>query len=146
MYIYIYIYISYILRQWSRALKTDFTLGICLFGSVKLTKNTDLGKYKNSGCDIAFDSRSEFPFTDESMRKKIIIFGVDMGSSVHIDNKNKIVLIISKGTAQGLDDTTLTAEAKYPISFTQPRKRFVLCLYYNGSNNLLFVNTKRYIK
>ena len=26
---------------------------------------------------------------------------------------------------QGLDDTTLTAEAMYPINFTQPNKRFV---------------------
>ena len=34
VYIYIYIYISYILKQWPRDLKTDFTLGICLFGSV----------------------------------------------------------------------------------------------------------------
>ena len=39
-----------------------------------------------------------------------------------------------------LDDTTLTAEAKYPISFTQSRKRFVLSLHYNGSNSFLFVN------
>ena len=42
-----------------------------------------------------------------------------------------------------LDDTTLTAEAKYPISFTQPRKRFVLSLHYNGSNSFLFVNATK---
>ena len=33
--------ISYTLDQWSRDLNTDFTLGNCLFGSVKLTKNAD---------------------------------------------------------------------------------------------------------
>ena len=51
--------------------------------------------------------------------------GVDMSSSVHIDNKNKDILILGEGQTQGLDDTRLTAEAKYPINFTRPRKRFV---------------------
>ena len=44
---------------------------------------------------------------------------------------------------QGLDETTLTAELKYPINFTQPRKRFVLSPHYNGSNNFLFVNATK---
>ena len=74
------------------------------------------------------------------MGKNVIIFGADMNSSVHIDNKNKAILILDIGPTQGLDDTTLTTEAKYPINFTQPRKRFVLSLHYNGSNSFLFVN------
>ena len=45
-----------------------------------------------------------------------------MSSSVHIDNKNKDILIVDQGPAQGLDDTTLTGEAKYPINFTQSGK------------------------
>ena len=40
------IYISYTLTQSLRNLNTDFTLKNCLFGSVKVTKNTDLDKYK----------------------------------------------------------------------------------------------------
>ena len=44
--------------------------------------------------------------------------------SVHIGNKNKDILNLGEKSTQGLDDTTLTAEAKYPINFTQPRKRF----------------------
>ena len=36
-----------------------------------------------------------------------------MGLSVHIDNKNKDILILGEGPVQGLDDTKLTAEAKY---------------------------------
>ena len=63
-----------------------------------------------------------------------------MSSFVHIDNKNKDVLILREGSIQGLDDTTLKAEAKYPINFTQSEKRFVLSLHYNGSNSFLFVN------
>ena len=41
---------------------------------------------------------------------------------------------------QGLDDTTLTGEATYPISFTQSNRRFVLSLHYNGDKNFLFVD------
>ena len=66
-----------------------------------------------------------------------------MSSSVHINNKNKDILILGEGPIQGLDDTTLTAEAKYPFSFTQPRKRFELSLHYNGSNSFLFVNATK---
>ena len=47
---------------------------------------------------------------------------------------------------QGLDDTTLTTEAKYPINFAQARKRFVLSLHYNGSNSFLFVNATKLYK
>ena len=77
------------------------------------------------------------------MGKNITVSGADMSSSVHIDNKNKDILILSEGATQGLDDTTLAAEAKYPINFTQPRKRFVLSLHYNGNNSFLFVNTAK---
>ena len=68
------IYISDILDRWSRDLNTDFTLGKCLFGSVKLTKNADPNKYKYSSCGIGFDSRSEFSFKDGSMEKKCHYF------------------------------------------------------------------------
>ena len=46
------------------------------------------------------------------MGKNVIIFGADMSSSVHIDNKEKDILILGEEPTQGLDDTTLTAEAK----------------------------------
>ena len=128
---------------WVRNLSKDFTLNNCLFGSVKLTKNADPDKYKYSGCSIGFDSRSEFLFKDGNMGKNVIISGADMSSSVHIDNKNKDVLIFGEGQTQGLDDTTLTAEAIYPINFSQPNKRFVLSLHYNGSNSFLFVNATK---
>ena len=62
-----------------------------------------------------------------------------------MDNKVKYFLILGEGPTQGLDDTTLTAEAKYPINFTQSGKRFVSNLHYDGSSNFWFVNaTKMY--
>ena len=77
------------------------------------------------------------------MGKNVIIFGADMSSAVHIDNKGKYILILGVEPTQGLDDTTLIAEAIYPINFTQPNKRFVLSLHYNGSNIFLFVNATK---
>ena len=47
-----------------------------------------------------------------------------MSSSVHIGNKNKDILILREGPAQGLDDITVTEEAKYSINFTHQKKRF----------------------
>ena len=77
------------------------------------------------------------------MGKNVTILRADMSSSVHVDNKNKDILILGEGPTQGLDGTTLTAEAKYPINFTQPRKRFELSLHYNGSSSFLFVNATK---
>ena len=50
-----------------------------------------------SGCGIEFDSRSEGSFTIDTVDKTVNIFGVDMSSSVHIDNKGKDILIPGKG-------------------------------------------------
>ena len=62
---------------------------------------------------------------------------------MHVDNKEKDALILGEVPTWGLDDTTLTAKAKYPINFTQPEKRFALSLHYNGSNSFLFVTTTK---
>ena len=59
--------------------------------------NADPDKYKYSGYGIGFESHSEFSFTDGSMRKNVIIFGADMNTSVHIDNKSKHILILGEG-------------------------------------------------
>ena len=79
----------------------------------------------------------------KAWEKNVIIFGADMSSSVNIENKNKNILILDEGPTQGLHDNTLTAEAKYPINFTQSRKRFVLSLHYIGSSSFLYVNAKK---
>ena len=58
---------------------------------------------KYSSCGIGFDSLSEILFTDGGMGKNVIIFGADMRSTVHIDNKNKDILILGEGQTQGCD-------------------------------------------
>ena len=82
--IVINIYISDTLNPCLRDSNTGFTLGNCLFGSVKLTKNADLDKHKYRGYGIRFDSHSESSLPDGSMAKNVIIFGSDMSSSVHV--------------------------------------------------------------
>ena len=42
-----------------------------------------------------------------------------MSLSVHTDNKGKDSLVLGKGPAQRLDNTTLTAEAEYSINFSR---------------------------
>ena len=69
-----------------------------------------------------------------------------MSSSVHVENKRKDNLILDEGLTQGLDDTILTAEAKYLINFTQPGEKFVLSLHDNGSNSFLFFNATNVYK
>ena len=62
-----------------------------------------------------------------------------MGSSPHIDNKKKDILVLRRGPTQGLEHT-LTAEKMYSINFTVTNKKFCLNLHYNGANSYLFVD------
>ena len=68
------LYISYTLDPWSRDLNTDFTLGNCLFGYMKLNKNADPDKYAYSGYGIEFDARSLFSLPQGSWGKNVTIF------------------------------------------------------------------------
>ena len=117
----------------------DPTLENCLFGAVKLTKNSDFDKYKYSGYGIGFDTKGTFSFPSGGIGQNIIIFGADTSSSVHANRRTENILIFGENIAQGLDDTTLTAEKMYSINFTASRKKFCLSLHYNEANSYLFV-------
>ena len=80
-----------------------------MFGSVKLTKNPDIGKYKYSGYGIGFDRRGEFSFGDR-FGQNVMIFGADMSSSVHANNKTRNILVLGKDYTQELDKTTIYAK------------------------------------
>ena len=54
---------------------------------VRVTKNTGVNKDKYSGYGIGFDGKRVFTHPTRSFSNNAIIFGVDMSSSVHIDNK-----------------------------------------------------------
>ena len=63
------------------------TLKNCLFRAVTLTKNADIDKYKYPGYGIGFDRRSIFSFPSGGFGQNILIFGVHLSSSAHIDKK-----------------------------------------------------------
>ena len=46
-----------------------------------------------------------------------------MSSSVHVDNKKKVISILGEGPTQGLNGTTLTAEKRYSVNFTLTKKK-----------------------
>ena len=62
------------------------TLENCFFGAVSLTKNADIDTKKYSGYGIGFDRKGTFSFCN-GFSRNCIIFEVNMGSSVHVDNK-----------------------------------------------------------
>ena len=121
------------------------TLENCLFDAVKLTKPVvDAGLYKYSGCGIRFDRKGYYSIGNETGRN-IIIFGVDMSLSRHIDNKEKDIWNLGKSPTQGWEHT-LIAEKLYSVNFTKEDTKFCLSLHYNGANSHLFVNGTEIIK
>ena len=124
----------------------DPTLKNCLFGTVTLIKNVDIDKYRYSGYGIGFDRKGSFSFPGGGYGQNVVIFGADMNSSSHIDNKGKAILILGMGPTQGFGEHSLTAEKMYSINFTVTKKKFCLSLHYYGANSYLFVNGKEIIK
>ena len=104
-----------------------------------MTKNADIDKYRYSGYGIGFDRRESFSFS-WWIWSNVITFGADISLSIHIDNKEKDILILGLGPTQGLGENSLTAEKIYFINFTVTKKKFCLSLHYNGANSYLFVN------
>ena len=116
-----------------------------LFGAVKLTKIIDIDKYKYSGYGIGFDSRGSFTHPSGEDGKNFIIFGADMSSSVHANNKTRSMLVLSKDLIQGIDGTRIYPEKMYSTNFTVVTKKFYLSLHYNGNNSYVIVNGKEII-
>ena len=140
----VHIYIVYELDK--TYVKTYPTLVNCLFGAVSITKNDYIDKKKYSGYGIGFDRSGVYFLPDGNFGGNVVIFGVDMSSSVHVDNKGKDILILGKGPTQGLGEHSLTAEKMYSVNYTDHRKKCCLSLHYNGENSYLFVSCTEIIK
>ena len=61
-------------------------------------------------------------FPSGGFSQNVLIFGVEMSSSSHIDNKKRHITL-RNGTTQGLQHA-LTAEKMYAINFTVTKKNF----------------------
>ena len=109
-------------------IKTSPMLVKSLFGAVSLTKNADIDKYKYSWYGIGFDRGSAYSFGN-GFGKNVIIIGVDMSSSAHVDNKGKDILILGKGPTQRLGEHLLTTEKMYSVNFTDQSEKYCLSLY-----------------
>ena len=54
----------------------------------------------------------------------VIIFGGDLSSSTHANNKTRSILVIGKDFIQGIDGTIIYTEKMYSTNFTIDNKIF----------------------
>ena len=89
-----------------------------MFGAVSFTKNADIDQYKYSGYGTTFDRKGEFSFGN-GFSRNCIIFGADVSSSSHANNRKNNILVLGKDFVQGINGTTIYAEKMYSINFTE---------------------------
>ena len=148
------IYCVYKLDPIASSRDTSFTIQNALFGAMQITKNaTDNTKNNYKGYGICFDERSQFGhtiteggFTHTTNGRNVLIFGADMSFSVHATNRANHIYLMGDGVTQGINDTTIYVETNYYRNFTDPGKKIVLSLHYNGDNSYLFVNGRQELK
>ena len=147
------IYIVCKLTPISSTRNTDYTIQNALFGAMKITKNTDSSKNNYKGYGLCFDEGGEFGhavkqgnFNRTTNAKNVIIFGVDVSSSVHATNRANNIYVMGKEFIQGINDTTIYAEKLFHNNFTEHGVKFVLSLHYNGDNSYFFANGRQELK
>ena len=132
---------------------TSFTIQNALFGAMQITKNaTNNSKNNYKGYGICFDERSQFShtitgggFAHTTNGRNVLIFGA-VSFSGHATNRANHIYLMDEGLTQGINDTTIYVEKNYYRNFTDPGKKFVLSLHYNGDNSYLFVNGRQELK
>ena len=87
------IYIVYEINRKHNTIISDSTLENSLFGAVTLTKHVNIDRYGCSGYGIGFDRQESLSFSGDGYGQNVLIFGVDMSSSSHIDNKKRHISI-----------------------------------------------------
>ena len=120
---------------------------------MKITKNTDSSENNYTGYGLCFDEGGEFGhtlkqgnFDRTTSAKNVIIFCVDMSSSIHATNRANNIYVMDKNFIQGINDTTIYAEKLFHNNFTELGVKFVLSLHYNGENSYLFANGRQELK
>ena len=92
-----------------------------LFGSVSLTKNAEVDKYRCPGYGIGFDRHGFFSHPSDGTGRNVIIFGVDMSPSI------KIVLTLGKWP---LYLTGHTFQNYYLLRITLKVYPFLKCIHW----------------
>ena len=147
------IYCVYKLDQIASNGDDTFTIQNALFGAMQITKNIDASKcdYKRYG--IYFDEGGQFGHTitkggsaRTTNARNVLIFGADMSFSTHANNRANNIYVMGELFIQGMNNTTIYAEKKFYRNFTDPGKKFILSLHYNGDDSYLFVNGRQELK
>ena len=148
------IYCVYEIQPIASSRDTSFIIQNVLFGAMQITKNaTNNSKNIYKGYGICFDERSQFGHTiTEDGRahttngRNVSIFGVDMSFSAHATNRTNHISLMGDGLTQGINDTTLYVEKNYWRNFTDPGKKFIISLHYNGDESYFFVNGRQELR
>ena len=147
------IYCVYEIQPTSSSRDTTFTRQNALFGAMEITKNTDTSKYNYKGYGICFDEGGTFSHritegghTHTTLGRNVIIFGADMSFSAHATNRANNIYVMGDGLIQGINDTTIYVEKNYYRNFTDPGKKYIISLHYNGNDSYLFVNGRQELK
>ena len=69
-----------------------------------------------------------------------------MSFSKHSNNKANNIYVMGNDYVTKINDTTIYAEKMFYRNFTEPCKKFILSLHYNGDNSYLFVNGREELK
>ena len=72
------------------------TLGNWLFGAVKLTNSPDPNKYGYGGYGTGSDARWQFLCWNDEFCQNVVIFRLDISSSMYFDNKKGISQFLVK--------------------------------------------------
>ena len=132
---------------------TTFTVQNALFGAMQITKNADTSKYNYKGYGICFDEGGDFShtireggFDHTTDARNVLIVGADVSFSKHATNRANNIYVMGGLFIQGINDTTIYAEKMFYKNFTDPGKKIVLSLNYNGDDSYLFVNGRQELK
>ena len=141
------IYCVYKLDPIASTRDDTFTVQNALFDAMEITKNADTSKYNYKGYGICFDEGDTFGhtiregnFDQTTDARNVLILGADMSFSTHKTNKANNIYVMGKLFVKGINDTTLYTEERFYRNFTDPGKKFLLSLHYNGDNSLSMVD------
>ena len=147
------IYCVYKLDQIASNRDDTFTIQNALFRAMQITKNADTSKYNYQGYGICFDEGGQFGLTiteggsaHTTNVRNVLISGADMSFSTHANNRANNIYVMGELFIQGINNTTIYAEKKFYRNFTDPGKKFILSLHYNGDDSYLFLNGRQELK
>ena len=120
---------------------------------MQITKSTDTSKYNYKGCGICFDEGSQFGhtiteggFAHTTNARNVLIFGADISVSTNANNRANNIYVTGELFIQGIKILQYMQKKKFYRNFTDPGKKFMLRLHYNGDDSYLFVNGRQELK